>query len=75
MLFGWGMKNKDRCVILLIMFYDSKIKNPIKFYRVLSCVLYSIAENYGCIDYICCQSKKLIRISSDKIFEQASYNI
>ena len=42
---------------------------------MLSCVLYSVIENYFCIDYLCCQSKTLISISSDKIFEQASYNI
>ena len=36
------MKNKDVCVIALIIFYDIKTKNPIKVYRVLSCVLYSL---------------------------------
>ena len=44
-------------------------------YRVLSCVLYSVIENYACIDYLCCQYKTLSSISSDKISEQASYNI
>ena len=40
-----------------------------------SCVFYSIIENHVCIVYLCCQYKKLISIFSDKIFEQASYNI
>ena len=62
------MRKKDTCVIALVMFYESKTKNPIKFYRVLSFVLYYIIENYFCINYLCCQSKTLSRISSDKIF-------
>ena len=40
-----GMYNKcydkkDTCVIAPIMFYETKTNNPIKLYRVLSCVLY-----------------------------------
>ena len=42
---------------------------------VLSCVPYSIKNNYVCIDYLCCQSKALSIISSDIIFEQTSHNI
>ena len=42
---------------------------------MLSCILYSVIDNYFCIDYIFCKSKTLSRISSDKIFEQARYNI
>ena len=56
------------------MFYESKKDNPIKIYRVLSCVLYSIIDNYVCIEYLCCHSKTLSVISYDKIFEEASYN-
>ena len=44
-------------------------------YRVLSRVFYSIIENYVLIDYIYCQSKTLSRISSNRIFEQTSFNI
>ena len=69
------MRKKDTCIIALIMFYESKTKPPIKLYRVLSCVLYYIIDNYVCIDYLCCQSKTINSIPSDKIFEQASYNI
>ena len=69
------IKKKDTCVISLIMFYESKGKNPIILYRLLSCILYSFIDNYVCIDYLCCKSKTLSRIYSDRIFEQTSYNI
>ena len=39
------------------MFYDTRHKNSMKFYRVLSCVVYTIIDNYVCIDYLACQSK------------------
>ena len=68
----WG--KKDTCVIVLVIFNETKTKNPTKVYRVLSFVLYSVIENYVCIDYICCHSKKLSFISSAKIFEETSYN-
>ena len=44
-------------------------------YRVSSCVLYSLIENYAWIDYLSCQSKTLSRISSNRISEQISFNI
>ena len=44
-------------------------------YRVLSCVIYSIINNYVCIDYLCFQYKTLSSISSDRILGQISYNI
>ena len=67
-------EKKDTCVIVLVMFNDTKTKNPTKVYRVLSCVLYYVIENYVCIEYICFHSKTLSVIFSDKIFEGASYN-
>ena len=51
-----------------------KQKYPTKVYRVLICVLYFFIENYVCIDHLCCNSKILSVISSDKIFEEVSYN-
>ena len=69
------MKNKDTCIIALIMFYESKGKKSIKLYRVLSCVLYYPMENSVCIDYLYYQFKTLIIISSNRIFEQKIYNI
>ena len=67
-------RKKDTCIIALVIFYETKTKNPIELYRVLSCVFYSIIDNYVCIDYLCCNSKTLSVISSDKISEEASYN-
>ena len=68
------MRKKDTCIIALVMFYENKTKNSTKVYRVLSCVLYSVIDNYVWIDYLCCHSKTLRIISSDRIFEEASYN-
>ena len=41
---------------------------------MLSCVIYSVMENYFWIDHIFFNSKTLSVISSDKISEEASYN-
>ena len=68
------MREKDTCVIAIVILYETKTKNPTKVYRVLSCVLYSVMYNYVWIDFLCCHSKTLSVISSDKIFEEASYN-
>ena len=45
-----------------------------KVIRVLNCVVYYGVDNYVCIDYLGCQSKKLSVICSDKLFEDRSYN-
>ena len=42
------MRKKDTCVIAIVMFYYTK-NNSRKVYRVLSCVLYSVVDNYVCI--------------------------
>ena len=68
------MRKKDACVIALVTFYETKTKNPTKVYRVLICVFYYVIVNYVCIDYLCCNTKKLSIISSDKKSEEASYN-
>ena len=69
------MRKKYTWVIALIIFYESKTKKTIKIYRVLSCVLYYVIYNYVCIEYLCFQYQTLIRISSDKTFEQVNYKI
>ena len=46
------VKKRDTCVIAIIMFYETNGKKPKKWYRVLSCVLYSLIINYVCIDYL-----------------------
>ena len=67
--------NKDNTgVIALVMFYENITTNKMKVFRVLSCVLYTVIENYVYIEYLYCQSKNLSVICSDKIFENRSYN-
>ena len=67
------LKN-NKCFIALIMFYENRPNNATKLYRVLICIIYSIIENFVCVGYICCQSKTISEISSDKLFEDNSYN-
>ena len=69
------VKNKDKFVIALIMFYESKGTKPKKLYGVLGCALYPLIENYVCIYYLSCQSKTVSIISSNRICKQTSFNI
>ena len=55
-------KNNNTCVMTLIMIYDNNGGNAKKVYRVLSCVVYSLIDNYVCIEYLSCQSKTLSSI-------------
>ena len=41
------------------MFYETRAENPNKYFRVLSCVIYTIIKNYVCIYYLACLSKIL----------------
>ena len=50
-------KNKTR-VLALLMFYETR-KNTKKYFKVLSCVIYTIISHYVCIDYLACESKFL----------------
>ena len=67
------LKKNNTCVIALIMLYDNKGIKPKKVYRVLSCVLYYLIDNYVCIDYLSCQSKTLTIISTTRIFKQTRF--
>ena len=49
-------KNTTR-VLALLMFYETR-QNPNKYFKVLSCVIYTIISNYFCIDYLARQLKK-----------------
>ena len=73
-----GIKNvskKDNtCVIAIVMFYENRKMDPMKVIRGLICVVYSVIDNYVCIDYLGCQYKKSSVICSDKIFADMSYN-
>ena len=48
----------------LIIIYENNGEIPKTLYRVLSCVVYSLIDNYVCIEYVLCQSKTLRSISS-----------
>ena len=66
-----NMKNNNTCVLALVMFYETRHKNAIKYFSVLSCVIYTILDNYACIYYLACQSNKLSDIFIDrKYFEK-----
>ena len=59
----------------LIMIYETvgiSIKN---IFIVLSCVVYTIIENYVFIDYMSCQSKTLSNISNYKTFKETNFNL
>ena len=47
-------KNKTR-VLALLMIYETRADNPKKYFKVLSCVIYTITKNYICIDYLAFQ--------------------
>ena len=49
-------KNKTR-VLALLMYYDTR-KILRNFFKMLSYVIYTIFNNYGCIDYLACEYKK-----------------
>ena len=42
-------------MLALIMFYETRAENPKKYFRVLSCVMYTIIKNYVFIDNLACQ--------------------
>ena len=41
-------------VLTLLMLHETRIMNPKKCFRALSCVIYTILNNYFCIDYLSC---------------------
>ena len=46
-----------------------------QFFIVLSCVVYTLIDNYVCIEYLPCQSKNLSIISCDPTFKDTSFNL
>ena len=51
-------KKENTCVIALLMFYDNRTTNTMKFCRVLSCAVYYVIYICFGIDYLGCQYKK-----------------
>ena len=58
------LRKKNTCVMTLIFFYENNRVKPKKLYRMLSCVVYYLTDNYVCIDNLLCQLKTLSSISS-----------
>ena len=44
-------------------------------YRVLRFVVYTIIDNYVCIDYLSCKSKTASNISSNPKFKDTGFNL
>ena len=44
-------------------------------FRALSCVVYTLIDNYVCIEYLPCQSKTLSAISCYPTFKDTSFNL
>ena len=52
-------KKKTR-VLALLMFYEAR-KNHKKYFKVLSCVIYTIISKNVCIEYLYCESKSKVK--------------
>ena len=60
------MRKKNKCVLQLLMFDETRHKNATKYFIVLSCVIYTIIENDVCINFLDCQSNQLSEICMDR---------
>ena len=61
--------------MVLVIIYENNGGYAKKVYIVLIFVVYSLIDNYVCIDYLPCQSKTLGSISSKPTFQDTSFNI
>ena len=52
------LAKNNTIVLALLMFYETR-KNPKKFFKVLSCVIYRIISKYFYIYYLASESKKI----------------
>ena len=59
----------------LILIYGNNEKDTKTVYRVLSCVVYTLIDNYVCIDYLSCQPKQICEISSNPSFKETIFNL
>ena len=57
------LSKKNTSVLALIIFYETRSDNPKKYFRVLSCNIYTIIKIYVCIDYLDFQSKQISEIT------------
>ena len=49
----WSKNNTN--VLALLMFHETRGFKPGKYFRVFRCIIYTIIDNYVCIDYLDCQ--------------------
>ena len=68
-----NLMKKNTFVMAPIVIYENNGEK--KVYRVLSCVVYTLIDNYVCIDYLLCQSKTVSDISSNSTFKYTSFNL
>ena len=59
----------------LIIIYKTFGKDKRKLHKVLSCVVYTLIENYVCTDYLTCQSKTLCDNSNNPKFKETRFNL
>ena len=65
---------KNTSIMALTMIYENSEKNTKTVCRVLRCVVYTLIDNYVCIDYLSCKSKTLSAISCNPTFKYTSFN-
>ena len=56
------------------MFHETRHIKSKKAFRVLICVIYTIIDNFFCIDYIACQSKTLSETCADGKYSVKYFN-
>ena len=69
------MMKKNTSVMALITIYENNGEIPKQVYILLSCVVYTLIDNYVFIDYMPFQSKTLIDISSNPKFKDTIFNL
>ena len=46
------LMKKNKSIMALIMIYENNVKDTKTVYIVISCVVYTLIENYICMDYL-----------------------
>ena len=69
------LTKKSKYDMALIMIYENNGEISKTVHILLSCVIYTLIDNYVRIDYLLCQSKKTSDISSNTTFKKTSFNI
>ena len=59
----------------LSIIYETVVKFIIKVYKVFNYVVYTLWNNYVCIEYPLCQSRIICSISNNPVFNKKSFNL